>query len=200
MTRTILIVVCLGAAVASLAAWASYRRSALPVEVNTPPPPAPQANRVLDALRAYGWDSLRRARYRIVGPRGYPTTPRCPRWTDRQGVSVLHGSQWNRHREGLREDASGLARDRGQDRGRTSCRGRPGGTQMEGPDLAGDGSDRTRTWSFQGYSGSGACKRTTTSAETWTPGTGTSTSTAPITWPRSAHRPRTAASGCLRRT
>jgi hypothetical protein len=53
----ILIVVCLGAAVASLAAWASYRRSALPVEVNTPPPPAPQADAVLDALRAYGWDT-----------------------------------------------------------------------------------------------------------------------------------------------
>jgi L,D-transpeptidase YbiS len=57
MTRTILIVVCLGAAVACLTSWVSYKRSALPVEVYSPPPAAPQADEVLDSLLAYGWDT-----------------------------------------------------------------------------------------------------------------------------------------------
>jgi len=52
----ILIFVCLGAAVASLASWVSHKRCGLPVEVNSPPPPAPHLDEV-DTLRAYGWDT-----------------------------------------------------------------------------------------------------------------------------------------------
>jgi len=56
MTRLIVAVVCLAAALACLAAWASYRRSLGPVEANSPAPPAPEADQLPDALRVHGWD------------------------------------------------------------------------------------------------------------------------------------------------
>lgn len=56
MTRTIVILVCLGAAVACLASWVAYRTCPPQAAVNGVPPATPQADGVLDTLRAYGWD------------------------------------------------------------------------------------------------------------------------------------------------